>query len=245
MELTATFFAKINELLEKVEQTQKNNIKKAAEIVAKTIENNGIVYTFGTGHSHCVAEEVIYRAGGLAPFDAILEPSLTGTTDVVKSEQLERIEGVSKVIFTHKRISTNDCMIVISNSGRNAAPIEMALECKEHSVPVIAITALEYTKNVTPRHYSGKRLSEVGDVVIDNCGCYGDATIHLENLNTPMGSTSNIIGASIMHAITLEAAQILLSKGIEPPVFLSGNLDHCKEVNQQLLDRYWGRIRMW
>jgi len=245
MDYTTIFFDNVREILNKVEQTQKQNIQKGAQVVASTIINDGIVYTFGTGHSHCVAEEVTYRAGGLAPIDAILEPSLTGTTDVVKSEQLERIEGISKIILEHRRIASKDCMIIISNSGRNGAPVEMAVECKKKGIPTIAITSLEYAKNVASRHSSGKRLNEVADIVIDNCGVFGDATVSLSGSKVPMGSTSNIIGNCIMHAITIEAARILIESGIEPPVFLSGNLDNCKEVNQKLLDKYWGRIRMW
>jgi uncharacterized phosphosugar-binding protein len=156
--ISGTFFNKVKEILDKVLITQSENIKRAANIIADTIEKDGIVYTFGTGHSHCVAEEVIYRAGGLAPFDAILEPSLTGTTDVVKSEQLERIEGISTIILEHKRVTQNDCMIIISNSGRNAAPVEMAIECEKKGIRTIAITSMEYTKNVSSRHSSGKKL---------------------------------------------------------------------------------------
>ncbi|HHW02136.1 MAG TPA: SIS domain-containing protein [Thermoanaerobacterales bacterium] len=245
MDFTVVFFDNVKRILNKVEATQKEKIQMGAQVVADTIKNDGIVYTFGTGHSHCVAEEVTYRAGSLAPIDAILEPSLTGTTDVVKSEQLERIEGISRVILEHRRVTSRDCMIIISNSGRNGAPIEMAIECKKKGIPTIAITSLEYAKNVASRHSSGKKLYEVADIVIDNCGVFGDATVYLEGSKVPMGSTSNIIGNCIIHAITIEAAQILIKNGIEPPVFLSGNLDNCKEVNQKLLDKYWGRIKMW
>lgn len=239
------FFNRVKDILDQVLGTQSESIKSSANIIADTIERDGIVYTFGTGHSHCVAEEVIYRAGGLAPFDAILEPSLTGTTDVVKSEQLERIEGISKIILMHKRLTQKDCMIIISNSGRNAAPIEMAIECEKNGISTIAITSLEYSKNVSSRHSSGKKLCDVADIVIDNCGVLGDGTIQIGDLKAPMGSTSNIIGSCIMHAIIIEAAQLLYERGIEPPIFLSGNLDNCREVNEKLLERYWGRIRMW
>jgi uncharacterized phosphosugar-binding protein len=245
MSLTRIFLSKVEEIIEDVERTQSENIRKAAEIVADTIKKDGIVYTFGTGHSHCVAEEIIYRAGGLAPVDAILEPSLTGTTDVVKSEQMERIEGISKTIVEHRRMKDTDCIIIISNSGRNAAPIEMALECKKRGIPVIAVTSLAYSMRVNPRHSCGKRLCEVADIVIDNCGVFGDAAVKLENHDIPMGSTSNIVGNCIMHCIIIEAADMLLQKGITPPVFISGNLDNCREINQELLNRYWGRIKMW
>lgn len=243
--ISKVFFEKVKEIMDKVLSTQSESIKRSAKIIADTIERDGVVYTFGTGHSHCVAEEVIYRAGGLAPFDAILEPSLTGTTDVVKSEQLERIEGISKIILEHRKLTERDSMIIISNSGRNAAPVEMAIECAKRGVSTIAITSMEYTQNVTSRHSSVKKLCDAVDVVIDNCGVFGDGTIQIGDLKPPMGSTSNIIGSSIMHAIIIEAAQLLYDRGIEPPIFLSGNLDNCREVNEKLLERYWGRIRVW
>jgi uncharacterized phosphosugar-binding protein len=104
---------------------------------------------------------------------------------------------------------------------------------------------MEYTKNVSSRHSSGKKLCDVTDIVIDNCGVIGDGTIQIGDLKTPMGSTSNIIGSCIMHAIIIEAAQLLNERGIEPPIFLSGNLDNCKEVNEKLLERFWGRIQIW
>lgn len=243
--ISGVFFEKVKEILDKVLTTQSENIKRSAAVIADTVEKDGIVYTFGTGHSHCVAEEVIYRAGGLAPFDAILEPSLTGTTDVVKSEQLERIEGISKIILEHKRVTPRDCMIIISNSGRNAAPVEMAIQCEEKGIKTIAITSMEYTQNVTSRHSSGRKLCDAADIVIDNCGVLGDGTIQIGDLKAPMGSTSNIIGSCIMHAMIIEAAQLLNERGIEPPIFLSGNLDNCKEVNEKLLERFWGRIKIW
>lgn len=243
--ISGIFFEKVKEILDKVLSTQSENIERAAIIIADTIERDGIIYTFGTGHSHCVAEEVIYRAGGLAPFDAILEPSLTGTTDVVKSEQMERIEGISKIVLEHKRVTPKDCMIIISNSGRNSAPVEMAIECEKKGIATIAITSMEYTKSVSSRHSSGKKLCDTAKIVIDNCGVFGDATIKIGDLNTPMGSTSNIIGSCIMHALIMEAAQLLNERRIEPPIFLSGNLDNCKEVNEKLLERFWGRIGIW
>lgn len=243
--ISGIFFEKVKEILDNVLSTQSENIERAAIIIADTIERDGIIYTFGTGHSHCVAEEVIYRAGGLAPFDAILEPSLTGTTDVVKSEQMERIEGISKIVLEHKRVTPKDCMIIISNSGRNSAPVEMAIECEKKGIATIAITSMEYTKSVSSRHSSGKKLCDTAKIVIDNCGVFGDATIKIGDLNTPMGSTSNIIGSCIMHALIMEAAQLLNERRIEPPIFLSGNLDNCKEVNEKLLERFWGRIGIW
>jgi uncharacterized phosphosugar-binding protein len=240
-----TFAGVVRDLVTRLAETQKPAIEQAAAMVAETIAGDGIVYTFGTGHSHCVAEEVVYRAGGFAPVDAILEPSLTGNTDVVKSELMERIEGMGHIILEHRRVTPKDLLIIISNSGRNAAPIDVALEAHRLGVRVVAITSLQYTQAVKPRHSSGKRLCDVADVVIDNGGVLGDATLQIHGLAQPMGPTSNLAALFILHGMMAQAAALLLERGIEPPVFWSGNLDGARERNQALLDRYWGRIRMW
>lgn len=239
------FAAKLQELLNQAVSTQAEYVGRAAEWAADTIASDGIIYTFGTGHSHMVAEEVVYRAGGLAPVDAILEPSLTGTTEVVKSEYTERLEGMAHIIMDYRRLSPKDLLIIISNSGRNAAPIEMATEARARGVKTVAITSLDYSKRVTSRHSSSKKLYEVADLVIDNGGLLGDASLQLPGLPQPVAPTSNIMALFLLHSITAQAAQNLLDRGIEPPVFWSGNLDGAREKNQALLDRYWGRIKIW
>lgn len=235
----------VREQLEWILRTQAEPIRQAAARVADTVAGGGVVFTFGTGHSHCVAEDAVYRAGGLVPVDAILEPSLTGNQDVTKSEYLERLEGFGRIILEHRRVRPGDLVIVISNSGRNAAPIEVAMEARARGVPVVAITALPYSRAVTSRHSSGRKLYEVADVVIDTGTPLGDAAIRLEGLAQPVGPTSGVAGMFVVHAVMGTAAEILLSRGITPPVWESGNLDGASERNARHMDRYWGRIRIW
>ncbi|HYF92251.1 MAG TPA: SIS domain-containing protein [Symbiobacteriaceae bacterium] len=241
----ARFGTLIHDVLRQIEATQAPAIEQAAGWVAETIAGDGIVYTFGTGHSHCVAEEVVYRAGGLAPVDAILEPSITGTTDVVASEFMERIEGIATVILQHRRLTPRDLLIIISNSGRNGSTVEAALTAKAMGVRTVAVTSLAYSRQTSSRHSSGKRLCEVADLVIDNGGVLGDAALHLDGLAQPVGPTSNMAALFVMHSMMALAAEKLMERGVEPPVFWSGNLDGAREKNQALLDRYWGRIKVW
>jgi len=239
------FLAKVHQILSSIEETQAESIAKASALVSECLLNDGIVYTFGTGHSHCVAEEVCWRAGCLVPIDAILEPSLTGHTQVVKSGMAERLEGFSKVILDHRELGEHDVMIVISNSGINAAPIEMAIEARKRNLPVIAITSLEYSKQSQVRQSGGKKLYEVASVAIDNCTPWGDAVMRLEGLRQPVGPVSNIAAMTIMHAIMVQAEQNMLDKGTEPPVFMSGNLDGGNESNAPLLRKYRDRVLLW
>ncbi len=236
---------KVFAVLNKVKTSQADNIGRAGTLVAEAIARGGLVHTFGTGHSHMVAEEIVYRAGGLAPVNAILEPSLTGDTQVTKSEYTERMEGWGKIIVDYHQIGKDDVIIVISNSGRNGAPIEVAWECQKRGVPVIAILSRDYGDRVTSRHSSGKKLMDVADLIIDNCSELGDATLFLGQLDVPVGPTSNVSAFYIIHSIVVSAVEKLLEMGVEPPVFLSGNLDHGRERNDKLIEKYRHRIRMW
>lgn len=245
MDAFKAYTEKVQEVLDKVQRTQADKIRQAGEMAAQAIARGGLIHTFGTGHSHMVAEEIVYRAGGLAPVNAILEPSLTGDTQVTKSEYTERMEGWGKIIVDYHQISKDDVMIVISNSGRNGAPIEVAWECQKQGVPVIAILSKDYGTQVTSRHSSGKKLMDVADLVIDNCSELGDAALYLDGLEVPIGPTSNVSAFYIIHSVIVCTVEKLLEMGIEPPVFLSGNLDHGRDRNDKLIEKYLHRIRMW
>jgi uncharacterized phosphosugar-binding protein len=231
--------------LQQIIETQMESIEWAAQIVANTVAGDGILYTFGTGHSHVIAEDVAYRAGGLAPVDAILEASLTGHEKVRQSEFMERVEGMAAVIIDYYGISSKDALVVISNSGRNAAPIEMAKLAKDRGVPVVAITSLAHSQGTTTRHSSGKKLYQIADVVIDNRCPKGDAMIRMEGLPVPVGAGSGVAGMFIMHTIIVQAIEDLLKRGVQPPVFMSGNLDGSDEFNKHLLEQYQGRVKIW
>jgi uncharacterized phosphosugar-binding protein len=225
--------------------TQMDAILQAAEFVAEAVANDGILYTFGTGHSHVIAEDVAYRAGGLIPVDAILEASLTGHQKVYQSEFMERVEGMAEVILNYYRPTPKDTLIVVSNSGRNAAPIEIAELARKRGLKVTAITSLQHSKGTESRHSSGKKLYQVADVVIDN-GCpKGDCLLQPEDLKVPIGPGSGVSGMFIIHMIIVQAIQNLIERGIDPPVGMSGNIDGSEEYNRPIIERYWGRIKIW
>ena len=232
-------------VLDTISEQEMGKITQAAEVIANAVAQDGIVYTFGTGHSHIIAEDVAYRAGGLVPVDAILEAGLTGHEKVRQSEFFERVEGVAKVILDYYHPTQHDVLVIISNSGRNAAPVEMALEAHERGMAVIAITSLEHSKGTTSRHSSGKKLYELADIVIDNHCVKGDAMIHMPGLPMPVGAGSGIAGLLILHTIIVQTIQTLIDCGIEPPVFMSGNLDGADLVNIPLRERYKGRVKIW
>ncbi|HOJ00925.1 MAG TPA: SIS domain-containing protein [Anaerolineaceae bacterium] len=236
------FFDKIEEILHKIRETQSESISTIAKKLSDILINGGIVYTFGAGHSHMLSEEIAGRAGGLMQVRAILEPELTEIQGRGKSTQIERMPGYAKIVYEANAIRKKDALIVISNSGRNPVPVEMAEEAKKADVLVIALTNLEHSKSVTSRCPSGKKLYEVCDYVLDNCGVTGDAAIEVRGKPYSIGSTSTVAGAIILQALVVEIIGILLQKGNEPAILMSGNLDGTDEYNQkiymQLISKY-------
>ena len=235
----------IQQKLQEIIDTRMGKILEAAAIVADSVEQDGILYTFGTGHSHVICEDVSYRAGGLVPVDAINEDAVTGNHKVVQSEIMERVEGISRVVIDYYDPNPEDAMLIVSNSGRNAAPIEMAMHAKERGMKVIAITSMEHTQGTTSRHSSGKKLYQYADVVIDNGAPRGDCVMQLEGMEMPIGAASGITGMFILQSIIVQAIQELLDRGVTPPVFMSGNLDGAQDYNKPLMDKYRGRVRIW
>jgi uncharacterized phosphosugar-binding protein len=155
---------------------------------------------------------------------------------------LERIDGYALAAVKHIPISPSDVVLVHSVSGRNAAPVEVALHAKQQGAKVIALTALDYSQSVSPRSSTGYRLFEVADLVIDNGAPRGDAIVQLAGFPQPVAPVSTVLGAALVNAIVAEACAILLERGITPPVFMSANLDGGDAHNAKLMERYKGRV---
>ena len=200
-------------------------IVQAGKVIANAIIQGGTLHIFGTGHSHMLAEELYIRAGGLAGVNAILEPSLMLHEDPVRATELERQEGLAAKIAAKHEMRAGDILIVVSNSGRNPVPIEMALLAKERGLTVIALTSLDYSRAVASRHSSGRCLFEVADIVLDNGGEVGDAVLEVEGHPTKACPTSTILGAAILNAIVATTIEQMLGMGVVPSVLVSSNVD--------------------
>lgn len=239
------FFSGIAQIFEQVQQTQGRAIEQAAELIAEAVIHDGVVHLFGTGHSNVIAEEVFGRANTLAPVNQVVDLSMAGSVNTVRSFYLERVEGIGQLIFEHVRAQPQDVFLVISNSGRNAVPIDFARSAQEHGHKVIVETCVEFSLSQPSRHSSGKRLLDYADVILDNKTPYADMVVSVEGGKHGLGSASGIMGSILVHATLVEAATKIKERGIEPPVFMHGNLDGGMEYNQSLLDKYWLRIRNW
>ena len=231
-------------ILERIKGEQADNIKQAGQIIGEALAAGGVVHTFGTGHSHIIAEEVFFRAGGIAAINPILDERLIFLKGALESTRAERESGLARSLIELEDVKSVDACIIISNSGRNAAPVEMALEMKVRNVRVIAITNLEQSRSAESRHASGKKLYELADVAIDNCVPSGDALISLDGLNSRTGASSTVAGAAIVHSIIIEALSELVKKGVNPPVLQSANVEGTTaDTLREVLSRYQSRVR--
>lgn len=241
------YFSVMQGVVEDVLITQDANISEAAEILTNTTKNNGIIHLFGSGHSSLIAEDVFWRAATLANVHAIFESAVAGINEVTKTSKIEKLEGIGKVIVEYNRVLPPDAIICISNSGNNAATVDVALAAKERGVPVIAITNVTYADQLTTHHSSGQKLKDVADVVIDNCSLYGDAAVELPGFPQMVGATSTIPVAFIVPALLVQTCENLLELGIQPDVYYNGHLAYedpsIKLHNDALVDKYFYRIR--
>ena len=232
---------KIDDILKEIKEEEKENIITVAEKFVKTIENDGIIHVFGSGHSHMLAEEVFYRAGGLAVMSPIFDSGVMLNEGAIKSTKMERMENYGEIILDNYDLQEKDLMIVVSNSGRNPVPIDAALKAQKEGLEVVALTSLEYSKANDSRHNSGKRLFEVADYVLDNHTPYGDAVVDFEITKAVPGST--IAGSYIINSIISETISIMKEKDMEIPVYKSGNIDGADKDNQKLAEKYGKRIK--
>jgi uncharacterized phosphosugar-binding protein len=231
--LQEDFFREIGELINKVRDTQMGTIARAAEEIAGRLEKGGLLYVFGSGHSHMIAEEAYLRAGGLIQARAIIPHELTIDLDMEKSTLMERTDGLAEIVFATNKIRKDDVLMLVSNSGRNPVPVQMALGAKQRGVFSIALTNLNHSKSVVSRDKSGKKLYEVCDMVLDTCGPVGDALIRPPGKDYAIAPVSTIMGAAIIEALVCTVIETMLSHGVEPPLYRSANLDGNDEFNKK------------
>lgn len=224
---------------------QNGALDRAVELLVASLRAGGIIQAFGTGHSEAFAMEIAGRAGGLIPTNriALRDIVLHGerTADVLTGS-LEREPWVVDELMAVSPVTENDVFVIASNSGVNGSIVGVALWAKEHGHKVIAVTSLEHTARVEPKHPSGLRLSEIAEVVIDNLAPYGDSTLQVTE-TISAGAISSITAAFIAQLLTLGVARTMAEAGEIPPMYISANIPGGDEHNAALKDRYLDRLR--
>jgi uncharacterized phosphosugar-binding protein len=219
---------------------------EAVEVMVSSIRNGGVLQAFGTGHSQAFAMEIAGRAGGLIPTHAIAlrDTVLKGDRPAsdLQGGLLERDTNIADELWGLHEFHPEDVFLIASNSGVNGSIVGIALRAKEKGHKVIAVTSLEHTNAVTPKHPSGKRLAEIADVVIDNLAPFGDATVPVGDDGVLAGAVSSITAAYIAQLLTLGTAASIQEAGETPPLYLSANIPGGDEHNDALKARYGERI---
>lgn len=226
---------------------QSGGFDEAVEAMVTSIRNGGVLQAFGTGHSQAFAMEIAGRAGGLIPTHAIAlrDTVLKGDRPAsdLKGGLLERDTNIANELWELHEFHPEDVFLIASNSGVNGSIVGIALRAKEEGHKVIAVTSLEHTNAVTPKHPSGKRLAEIADVVIDNLAPFGDATVPVGGDGGVLaGAVSSITAAYIAQLLTLGTAARIQEAGETPPLYLSANIPGGDEHNDALKARYGERI---
>ena len=231
-----TYFSAATSLLARAREQNAPTLKKLGALLGSSVASGGVIHTFGSGHSEVIGREIIGRAGGLVCVSGLYDPTGGFIENLVGygtklAERYDRQHG----------LLAGETIIVISNSGKNSSPIEIALHAKQKQMNVVALTSVEMAKRTTTVHPSGKKLHEIADYTLDNLGLPGDA-IALVTEGVMAGSTSTLIGATLLNLVMLETIEWLKAGGHHLPILRSQNMPDAIAYNRELGKKYKGRL---
>ncbi|MGW1836793.1 SIS domain-containing protein [Streptomyces sp. NPDC002067] len=242
--LAGQYFDAAIELLRQARDAEGPAVTAAGRLIADTVEAGGRVFSFGAGHSSLPAQDTVYRAGGLAVMNLLSVPGMVGVDvrPATLGSALERVDGLAAAVLDTSPLRAGDVLVIISLSGRNALPVEMALTARARGIKVIGLTSVAYADATASRHASGTFLKDHCDLVLDSRIPVGDAELRLPGSGTPFAPASTVVTSAIMQAVVATAAGALAERGTEPPLLRSGNVDGGREWNGRVLREYADRI---
>ena len=211
-----------------------------AEHMAKATRGDQRIFVFGTGHSHLIAEEGFYRAGGLANVVPMLVEHLMLHSLPNVGSRLERTPGLAEIIFERYATEPGEMLFVFSNSGVNHLPVEMALRGREKDLFVVGVSSFAYASQA-PLSALGLRLDQAADLALDNGGLPGDALLELPGFPWRVAPSSTVMCALLWNSLVAETCRLLVQSGITPPIFVSLNVAGAAEHNQALLNKWRSR----
>ncbi|MGP4084627.1 SIS domain-containing protein [Streptomyces sp. KR55] len=231
-------------LLHRIRDEEAEPIAAAGTLLADTVAAGGRLFAFGAGHSSLAAQDIVYRAGGLALMNLLAVPGVVGV-DVMPAtlgSALERVDGLATAVLDTSPLRAGDALVIISLSGRNALPVEMAMHARTLGAKVIGVTSVAYTAQTTSRHASGTYLKDHCDIVLDSKIAVGDAELTLDTIPAPFAPASTVVTTALLQAVMATAAGTLADRGIDPPLLRSGNVDGGHDWNTRVLEQYGDRI---
>ncbi|MFG3259292.1 SIS domain-containing protein [Streptomyces sp. NPDC048172] len=242
--LAGEFLDAAIDLLRQVRDGEAKNVAAAGALIAEAVADGRRVFAFGAGHSSLPAQDVVYRAGGLAVMNLLSLPGVVGVDvrPVTLGSALERVDGLAGAVLDSSHVRSGDVLIIISLSGRNALPVEMAMNARALGLKVVGVTSVAYATGTRSRHTTGTFLKDHCDVVIDSRIAVGDAELTAEGVEAPFAPASTVVTSALMQAVVASAAEELVRRGIEPPLLRSANVDGGHDWNAQVMERYADRI---
>lgn len=243
MDNLAKYLGIVQKNLERILTEERENIEKASDIISEKLAEERVLYVFGTGgHSIMAGEELFSRAGGLASISPIFFPGLSLVTGFSENTKVERVQGIAEIVMESHELKKGDVIIINNAAGINAVTIDAALVAKKKGMIVIGLVGKEFANNVPAgheaRHPSNKNLHEVSDISIDLKVPLGDAVIDIEGLEQKTAPISTINIAFVLHSLIIRVIEKLLQKGIQPPVWRSGNIPGGTEYNKKFREKY-------
>jgi len=248
MDVISQYHAAVTGMLEKIADTQREPIRRAADRAADAIAAGRYLYVIGTGgHSYIAAEEMFWRAGGLVPIYPILDPGLSLSQGAWRSSLVERTPGHVIPILTYHGLGRGDVLIVCNAYGINAATLDAAPEGKRLGATVIGVTSTEFAARTPPehpaRHPSKQNLHEVADIFLNTWLPYGDAVVEVEGCPQKVAPASSLGTAFVLNCLVATTVEALVRRGVPPPVWMSANLPGGDEANQKHMDAHLRRIK--
>lgn len=220
--------------LNRIETEEADKLAQASQMVADTICNDGLIFTFGCGHSHLPGLDAFYRAGGLANVSPMLDTDLMLHNGAAKSSRMEKMSGIAAEVFRRYTLTEKDMLFVFSASGKNQVPVEMAQAAAQAGIRTVGISSSAY-------YEKGGKLHQFVDVAIDCKVPYGDACIPVGEV--AMGGLSTATNCFILNSCLIEGAKLALAAGKKPPIYLSGNIEGGRDHNAVLEEMYLGRVK--
>jgi uncharacterized phosphosugar-binding protein len=243
------FFTKVQELMEVIKQKEQEKIVKAAQVMADCIASDRMIHISGSGgHSSIIAEDALYRKGGLACVNPILDPTFSLSHGaVLEINHMEGLYDVTPVLIDYYGLEEGDVFILGSAWGIACQAVDLALSVKERGLTLIAITcgkADEYTDKYHPnRHKSGKVIADIADIFIDNHAPHGDGCVDIDGFDKKVAPISTILQCAIYQSLVAETVDLLVKRGIAPPIWTNAfELDGAVK-NKSYIKKYGSRAK--
>ncbi|HWL98883.1 MAG TPA: SIS domain-containing protein [Nocardioidaceae bacterium] len=246
--LCRDYLDRVHALMTRILDEEAPALDRAAHLVADQIEADRLVRVFGPGgHSNLAAQEVFFRAGGLMHMDAMLDEGTLLSNGALRSMAIERTPGYGRVVVRDRGLGDRDLLVLVNAYGINAALIDAALEARERGVQLIGISSRTHAEQTAPdhpaRHPEGHNLHDLVDVAVDTKVPVGDAVMEIKGVAQPLAAVSTFTNAYALNCLVLRTVALLVERGVDPPVWRSGNAPGGDEANAAFLDGFRSRIR--